>query len=86
MGARAQFSTVYGRFDTKSFRYKFKSFRDIIKVDSIHIASQFDSTQYLCSQPLISGHVAYIHKKNIFCLQLNRLTLVHYANLKEFRY
>ena len=50
----------FGRFDTKSFRYKLiryklKLIRDIIKVDSIHVKSQFDSTQYLCSQPLISG-------------------------------
>ena len=42
-------------FDTKSFRYKstrykLKSFRYIIKVDSIHVESRFDSTQPLCSQ------------------------------------
>ena len=42
----------FGRFDTKSFRYKsirhkLKSFRDIIEVNSIHVESQFDSTQPL---------------------------------------
>ena len=45
-----------GRFDTKLFRYKsirykLKSFRDIMKVDSMRVESRFDSTQSLCSQP-----------------------------------
>ena len=35
----------------RSFRYKLKSFRDIIKVDSTHEESRFDSTQSSCSQP-----------------------------------
>ena len=42
-------------FRYKLIRYILKSFRDNIKVDSIHVESQFDSTQCLCSQPLISG-------------------------------
>ena len=49
----------FGHIDTKSFRnkwtqYKLKWFRDIIKVDLIHVESRFDSTQTLCSQ-LFSG-------------------------------
>ena len=45
----------FGHFDTRSFRdkstrSKLKSFRVIIKVDSIHVESRFDSTQPICSQ------------------------------------
>ena len=51
-----QFIAEFGHFDTKSCRYKstrhkLKSFRAIIKLDSIHIESRFDSTQPLRSQP-----------------------------------
>ena len=45
--------TEFGRFDTSRFD-SLKSFRDIVKVDSIHVESRFDSTQPLCSQ-LFSG-------------------------------
>ena len=42
--------TEFGHFDTKLFRYKstryqLKSFRDIIKVDSIYRESRFNSNQ-----------------------------------------
>ena len=52
-------------FDTKSFRYKstrykLKSFRDIIKVDSIHVESRFDSTQPLCNE--LGNKVSIIRK------------------------
>ena len=45
--------TEFGRFDTSRFD-SLKSFRDIVKVDSIHVESRFDSTPPLCSQ-LFSG-------------------------------
>ena len=44
--------SIQSRFDTS--RLDTKSFRDIIKVDSVHVESRFDSTQPLCSQ-LFSG-------------------------------
>ena len=46
-GAARKSSSADG---VRSFRYKLKSFRDIIKVDSIHLESRFDSTQLLCAQ------------------------------------
>ena len=43
--------SIQSRFDTS--RLDTKSFRDIIKVDSIHVESRFDSTEPLCSQLFI---------------------------------